>query len=88
MPNLLEATKEYWQELDRLEAAYNRGEISSEQVDAEVQQLMANLGEKRRQALNWAWQSIRIRLQEQAELIAGLALMAICFSGWMLTIAA
>jgi hypothetical protein len=31
-PNLLEATKEYWRKLDRLEAAYPQGEIPLEEV--------------------------------------------------------
>ena len=33
-PNLFTATQEYWRKLDALEASYQRGEISIEEVDA------------------------------------------------------
>ncbi len=50
MINLLEATQEYWRKLDALEVAYDQGEISLEEVDAQVNLLMAELGRKRREA--------------------------------------
>ena len=84
MPDLLEATKEYWKKLDELEAAYDRGQISIEQVDAEVKKLMAELGFKRRQALSYFWQGLCSRLQNQPEFIMGLILMAIAIYAWFL----
>ncbi|MDJ0717630.1 MAG: hypothetical protein QNJ54_25980 [Prochloraceae cyanobacterium] len=84
MPDLLEATKEYWKKLDELEAAYERGQISIEQVDAEVKKLMAELGFKRREALSYFWQSLCYRLQNQPEFIMGLILMAIAIYAWFL----
>ena len=50
-PNLLQATKEYWRQLDKLEVAYQQGEIPLEEVDAKVADLMAELAQERRVAL-------------------------------------
>ena len=47
-PNLIQATKEYWHKLDQLEAAYQQGEISLEEVDSKVAKLIAELAEERR----------------------------------------
>ena len=33
-PNLIQAIKEYWHKLDKLEAAYQQGEIFLEEVDS------------------------------------------------------
>ena len=65
-------------------AAYDRGQISIEQVDAEVKKLMSELGFKRRQAFSYFWHSLRYRLQNQAEFIMGLILMAIAIYAWFL----
>lgn len=46
-PNLLEATQEYWHKLNELEAAYQRGEVTLEEVDAKVEALMVELGRTR-----------------------------------------
>jgi phosphopentomutase len=55
-PNLLEATKEYWHKLDRLEAAYQQGEIPLEEVDTRVAELMTEMAQKRRAAFSYCWQ--------------------------------
>jgi hypothetical protein len=84
-PNLLEATKEYWQNLDRLEAAYQQGEIPLEEVDARVTELMTALAKERRTAFNNFWHSWQHWLTRQRETLIGLAIMALAIYLWMLT---
>lgn len=72
-PNLLEATKTYWRKLDELEAAYHRGELSLEEVDARVADLMTELGQERRSALRFFASGVSRFWQEQPEIIVGVA---------------
>ncbi|MFE1746570.1 hypothetical protein [Coleofasciculus sp. H7-2] len=77
MPNLWEATKEYWRKLDELEAAYQKGEVSIEQVDAKVQLLMAQLGRERRATFAYVFYSLRRLWDEQRETIVGVAILGV-----------
>ena len=52
-PNLFEATTEYWRQLDEIESRYQQGELSIEEVDREVEILMKQLGQKRRESLRF-----------------------------------
>ena len=86
-PNLIQATKEYWHKLDQLEAAYKKGEISLEEVDIKVAELIAELAEERRAAFTYfrhSWQH-RYRLITQRENLIGLAILALVTYVWVLT---
>lgn len=81
--NLLEATREYWRKLDELDAAYQKGEVSIEEVDARVQSLMAELGRSRRESKFYVL-SIWNRLwEEQRETIMGISLLGILTYAWV-----
>jgi len=84
-PNLLEATKEYWHKLDRLEAAYQQGEIPLEEVDARVAELMTELAQERRAAFSYVWHGWQQRLTTQREILIGLAILALVTYSWVLT---
>lgn len=87
MTDLLEATRDYWQKLDQVEAAYQRGELSIQQVDAQVQALMTELGASRRQAFSDLWGSLRVTLSQQREAIAGTVAIGILAYLWVATLA-
>lgn len=82
LPNLLEATNEYWCKLDELEAAYHRGEVSIEEVDAKVKSLMAELGQERRAALSYVFNGFYRLWSVQRETIVGLAIIGIITYTW------
>lgn len=82
MVNLQEATKEYWRKLKELDAAYTRGEVTIEEVDAKVHLLMKELGEARREALAYWWHSLRLWCAERLEIIAGVAMLGIITYAW------
>jgi hypothetical protein len=84
-PNLLESTKEYWQNLDRLEAAYQQGEIPLEEVDTRVAELMTALAKERRNAFNHFWHGLQYWLTSQRETLIGLGILALATYLWMLT---
>lgn len=83
-PNLLEATNEYWRKLDEVEAAYNRGELSDEEVSNSVKELMAELGQERRLAFSFVWQTLQRWLTTQRETVVGLAVISIIVYVWAL----
>lgn len=83
VPNLFAATNDYWRKLNQLEAAYQRGEVSLEEVDARVKELMAELGQERRAALRFLWDSIGRVWQEQREVVIGLGLVGGLTYAWM-----
>ena len=85
MPNLLEATNEYWRQLNELEAAYQRGEVSLEEVDARVATLMAELGAERRATLKFLLDPVSRIWHEQREIVVGLGLVGVLTYGWMIT---
>lgn len=78
-PNLLTATQEYWKKLDELEKAYQRGEVSLEEVDCRVSELMAELGEERRAALSFLSGNLS-RLLRQQEVVAGVFLAILTYA--------
>ncbi len=84
-PNLLQATKEYWRKLDELEAAYQQGEISLEEVDTKVAELIAELAQERRAAFNYFRHSWQHRLTTQRENLIGLAILVLVTYVWVLT---
>ena len=81
-PNLLEDTKEYWCKLNELEAAYQRGEVSIEEVDGQVKTLMTELGKSRQAALNYVLNSFYHLLNEQKETIIGIAILGVISYTW------
>lgn len=82
MLDLLEATKEYWRKLDKLEAAYQKGELAIEEVDTEVQSLMAELGRKRRATLAYVLNGWDVLWHEQRETIIGVAVLVTITYAW------
>ena len=84
IPNLLEATQEYWQKLDELETAYYKGEISIEEVDRQVEFLMKELGRKRRSSITYFVQSLRYWFNQQKELVLGLLIFGVLFYSWLI----
>lgn len=81
-PNLLEATTTYWQKLDQLEARYRKGDISLDEVNRRVAELMAELGEARRLSMAFVWHSLQRVLTHQRETVVGLAIIALVTYGW------
>lgn len=86
MTDLISATRDYWHKLDQVEAAYQRGDLSVKEVDAEVHQLMAELGDARRQALRDTWASLQAFGRQQQETIAGAAAIAVLAAFWLINI--
>lgn len=86
MPDLVEATKRYWQQLDELEAAYQRGEVSPEQVNTRVSALMAELGRERRAALRFLGDRLKDFWLTQKEAVVAVACLAVLTCAWMKTI--
>ncbi|MGK7951452.1 MAG: hypothetical protein AB4368_22370 [Xenococcaceae cyanobacterium] len=85
LPNLLQATKEYWRKLDELEVAYQQGEIPLEEVDARVAELIAELAQERRAAFTYFWHGWQHWLTTQRETIIGLAILVLVTYAWVLT---
>jgi archaellum component FlaC len=83
IPNLLEATNEYWRKLNELETAYQRGEVSLEEVDARVVILMAELGQERRAAVRFLMDNVSRVWHEQRELVVGLGLVGVLTYVWV-----
>lgn len=83
MIKLLEATQDYWRKLDRLEAAYHQGERSLEEVDAEVAELMAELGRKRREAWRVFLANLNTFFQDQQVTVLGLGVFSIIAYAWL-----
>jgi hypothetical protein len=87
LTDLISATRCYWRQLDEVEAAYRRGDMTPLEVDAEVQRLMIDLGTTRRQAFRDVWASAQHFLQQQRDLIAGTAAIGILAYLWLVTVA-
>ncbi|MBD2463344.1 hypothetical protein H6G89_20130 [Oscillatoria sp. FACHB-1407] len=83
IPNLLEATNEYWRKLNELESAYQRGEVSLEEVDVRVATLMAELGQERRATIQFLLGNVNRIWNEQRELVIGLGLIGVLTYTWM-----
>ena len=85
--DLLSATRNYWRQLDNVEAAYKRNEITLEEVDSEVQRLMAELGHQRRRALREAGASLQYFMQQQRDILTGTAVLGVLAYVWLVNIA-
>jgi hypothetical protein len=83
IPNLLEATNEYWRKLNELEAAYQRGDVSLEEVDARVATLMAELGQERRATIRFLMDNLNRLWNEQREIIVSLGLVGVLTYAWI-----
>lgn len=86
IPNLVEATWEYWHKLDNLEAAYQRGEVSLEEVNERVNHLMEELGRERRKALSYLWNSWKQWFASNQEIVVSLLVLSSIACVWMSTI--
>ncbi len=84
IPNLLEATQEYWQKLDKLESDYQAGKVTIEEVDAQVEYLMKELGQKRRASINYFLRTLRYSIVEQKEVVMGIAILGVLSYSWLL----
>lgn len=84
VPNLLEATREYWRKLNDLEAEYQRGDVSLEEVDARVATLMAELGQERRATLRFFMDNVNRIWNEQREIVIGLGLVSVLTYAWLI----
>lgn len=85
IPNLVEVTWNYWHKLDALEAAYQRGEVSLEEVDKRVSDLMEELGRERRKTLSYLRQSWRQWLTSNQEVLIGVLVLASIAYTWAST---
>jgi septal ring factor EnvC (AmiA/AmiB activator) len=85
--DLTEATREYWQQLDEVEAAYKRDELTIQEVDAEVQRLMTELGDARRRALKDFGATLQGFVSQQRETIAGVAAIVALAYLWLVNVA-
>ncbi len=59
MPNLLEAPHAYWRKLDDVKAAYQRREISLEEVNWRIKNLVAELDQERRRTFSYIFNRLR-----------------------------
>jgi len=84
IPDLMEATRDYWRELDKLEAAYQRGDVSIAEVNAKVRKLMTDLSRSRRESFAYLFSGIRRVWNEQREAIVGVAGLGVLTYGWLL----
>ncbi|MGI0484158.1 hypothetical protein ACN4EK_01905 [Pantanalinema rosaneae CENA516] len=83
VPNLLAATNHYWRQLNQLDTAYRRGEVSLEEVDAKVEELIAELGRERRATLRYFWYGMQQLWNQQKELILGTSLLLTLTYIWL-----
>ncbi len=81
--DLLAATRDYWRKLDEIEAAYQRNELTIEEVDAKVYALIADLGQTRRKALSDSWTAVKVFTQQQRDTLAGAAALGILAYLWV-----
>ncbi|MDJ0731841.1 MAG: hypothetical protein QNJ33_17815 [Crocosphaera sp.] len=84
-PNLFEATNEYWRQLDEIEYRYQQGELSIEEVDREVEILMKQLGQKRRESLRFLRDTVSHWISTHTELLIGFLFVLVVAYSWMLT---
>lgn len=83
IPNLLAATNEYWRKLNELDAAYQRGEVSLEEVNATVEELMVELGQERRASVRFLVDNVSRIWNEQQELVVGLGIVGALTYAWI-----
>lgn len=86
LTDLLSATRDYWRQLDKVETAYKRNEMTLEEVDTEVQRLMVELGHHRSRALKDIWASLQHFAKQQSDVLAGTAMLGILAYVWLVNI--
>lgn len=84
--DLSSATRKYRKKLDKVEAAYKRNELTIEEVDAEVQRLMTELGDARRRALREFWASLQYFVRQQRDEIATLTALGLLAYLWLVNV--
>ena len=84
-PNLFSATTEYWRQLDDIEFRYQQGDLSLEEVDREVEMLMKQLGQKRRDSLRFFRDSLSHWISTHTEFLIGFVFVLMVAYSWMLT---
>jgi len=82
-PNLFKATQEYWRKLDELESAYQQDQISLEEVDRRVSELMAELAQERRSTFNYIRCRSQNWLAEQKSNLIGTSIVVLAIYGWI-----
>ena len=82
-PNLFNATQEYWRKLDELESAYQQDQVSREEVDRRVSELMAELGQERRSTFNYMREISQNWLAEQKSNLMGISILVFAIYGWI-----
>jgi hypothetical protein len=82
LPNLLNATHTYWHKLNELEASYQRGEVSLEEVDVRVRELMVELSQERRATIRFLMDGLNRIWREQREMVVGLGVIGILTYAW------
>jgi hypothetical protein len=83
LPDLMGATRDYWRQLDAVEAAYRRNELTAEEVNNQVKALIADLGQTRRQLLRDSWAVIQASMSRQSEALAGVAALGVLAYLWL-----
>ena len=83
-PDLFDATQIYWRKLDQIEADYQQGKLSSQEVDQQIKALMDELGAQRRAALSSVWQASRVWITQNQEWLIGLVYVVIAVYLWLL----
>lgn len=83
LPDLIDATRDYWRQLDEVEAAYRRNELTADEVDAKVKALMVELGQTRRQLLQDSWAIAQTFATQQGEALAGVAALGVLAYVWL-----
>ena len=83
-PDLFDATQTYWRKLDQIEADYQQGKLSIQEVDQQVKDLMNELGAQRRVAFFSLWQASRLWITHNQEWLIGLVSVVIAIYLWLI----
>ncbi|MEB3227122.1 MAG: hypothetical protein VKJ27_01950 [Synechocystis sp.] len=83
-PDLFTATQTYWRKLDQIEADYQQGKLSIQEVDQQVKTLMNELGAQRRAAFSSVWQGSRRWINQNQEWLLGLVSVVIAIYLWLM----
>lgn len=80
---LLNATREYWRKLDELESAYQRDQVSLEEVDRRASELMAELGQERRSTFNYMRYISQNWLAQHKSNLIGIGILVFAIYAWI-----
>jgi hypothetical protein len=87
-PSLTHATKDYWQKLDELEARFHKGQISLEELNLQVHNLMEELGEERRRTFRELRAGLNYWFSAQGDKVFGGIILALATCLWVFQISA